>query len=222
MIPVVAGTRLRNHLTGGAPGNPPAPVKVEAAGRRGRAEGPRGPAPRDPCRVERPALTGAGGFPTLSVLRWLRAPSPLERRSSGGHGPRNTVPCMSKEVSTKEPWVLALDLAGHRFEAPEDREPAEVTECDARRDRLARDPGNAELAFRPGQDFGGWFSAAALAEVPWAARGLIAWILPSHEPANPYSHAITRIGLRRSRPGEWGQRVVVWCSLARSHICNGG
>ena len=96
MIAVVAGTRSRNHLTGGAPGNPEASVKVEAAGRRGRAEGPRGPAPRDPCRVERPALTGVGGFPTLSLLRWLRAPSALERRRSGGHGPRITVPSVSK------------------------------------------------------------------------------------------------------------------------------
>src|SRR5947207_12342145 len=93
---IVAGTRLRNHLTGSAPGNPEAPVKVEAAGRRGRAEGPSGPAPRDPCRVERPALTGAGGFPTLSPRRWLRAPSPRERRRSGGHEPRITVPSVSK------------------------------------------------------------------------------------------------------------------------------
>src|SRR5919197_4323009 len=88
---------LRHHL-GGAFRNPEPPVKVKAAGRRGRAEGPRGPAPRDPCRVERPALTGAGGFPTISLLRWLRAPSPLERRRSGGHGPRITVPSVSKVV----------------------------------------------------------------------------------------------------------------------------
>jgi hypothetical protein len=66
---------------------------------RGRwSEGPRGPVPRDPCRAERPALTGAGGFPTIALLRWLRAPSPLERRRSGGHGPRITVPSVSKTV----------------------------------------------------------------------------------------------------------------------------
>ena len=91
-----ASTPSRRHHLGGAPGNPEPPVKAEAAGRRGRAEGPRGPAPRDPCRVERPALTGVGGFPTLSLRRWLRAPSPLERRRSGGHGPRITVPSVSK------------------------------------------------------------------------------------------------------------------------------
>src|SRR5919197_3004093 len=58
-----ANTPPRRHPLGGAFRNPEPPVKVEAAGRRGRAEGPRGPAPRDPCRVERPALTGGGGFP---------------------------------------------------------------------------------------------------------------------------------------------------------------
>src|SRR5919198_5634271 len=67
-------TSTRRHHLGGAFRNPEPPVKVEAAGRRGRAEGPRGPAPRDPCRVERPALTGGGGVPTLACWWWRRVP----------------------------------------------------------------------------------------------------------------------------------------------------
>src|SRR5207248_804233 len=151
-----------------------APVKVEAAGRRERAEGPSGPAPRGPCRVERPALTGAGGFPILPLGRWLGSGSRARAR--------NTVPCMSKaeaavrwgpdergiqslagarlvpyaQVCTggalvaQRVWStgalrMCVPLAGgDRFEAPDDGDPAGTAEGDSWREGFRGESGHAE------------------------------------------------------------------------------
>lgn len=129
------------------------------------------------------------------------------------HGPCNTVPCMSKGASVGKSPVFALDLAGDRFEAAEDVEPAEVAKGDVRGDGLAGESGHTQLALRPGQYLGGSLSLAALAEVAWATGRLIAGILPSHERPSPYSYAISGTGLRRTRPGEGVN--TQWCG-ARS------
>jgi hypothetical protein len=55
-------------------------------------------------RAEGPVSGVAAGLdrswrvPILSIRRWLRAHPPLQRRRSGGHGPRITVPSVSKAV----------------------------------------------------------------------------------------------------------------------------